>query len=49
MRLANYTIQTDIDGCKFAVRCLTDAVMVNKVDLEETMKQGMVDCRQTME
>ena len=49
MRPANYTIMAAIDRRKLTVRCLTDAVKANKVDLEETRKQGMVYCRQTVE
>ena len=48
-RLANYTIMAAIDGRNLTVRCLTDTVKANKVELEETRKQGMVDCRQTVE
>ncbi len=35
MRLANYTIMAAIDGRKLTVRCQTDTVKANKVDLEE--------------
>ena len=37
------TIRTAIDKRKFTVRCLTDAVTADKVDLEEARKRGMVD------
>ena len=37
------TIRTAIDRRKFTVRCLTDAVTADKVDLEEARKRGMVD------
>ena len=39
---------TTIDGRELTVRCRTDVVKANKVDLEETRKQGIVDCRQTL-